>query len=112
MLKNAKAMKEQYEAMVEDMAQMIINAIIEMEKENLWHTELRDDHTIDLLYLVSGEDEHEHWLEGVNCDDVYDFLDGTIYDEVDKEKTVIDALNEIFDINTGKSKFVLTLRAF
>lgn len=112
MLKNAKVMKEQYEVMVEDVAQMIVNAIVELETENLWHAELRDDHTIDLLYLVSGEDEHEHWLEGVDCNDVYELLDGAVYDDVDEEKTVIDVLNEIFDIHTEKSKFVLTLRPF
>lgn len=112
MLKNAKVMKEQYESMVEDVAQLIVDAIIELEQENLWETELRDDHTIDLLYLVSGEDKHEDWLEGVDCDDVYELLDGTVYDQIDEEKTVIDVLNEIFDIHTDKSEFVLTLRAF
>lgn len=112
MLKNAMVMKEQYEAMVEDIAQSIISAILDLEQGDLWNAELRDDHTIDLLYLVSGEDEHEDWLEGVNCDDVYELLDGTIYDEIDEEKTVIDVLNEVFDIHTDKSKFVLTLRAF
>jgi hypothetical protein len=109
MLKNAKEMRKNYIERVEEVAGDIINVIDCLESGNFWEAEMGDDYTLDVLFLIDGEPEHEF---GVDITEVYDFLSTVIDDRVSATKTVIEALTEIFEIDCDPWSFELTLKGY
>ena len=109
MLKNAKEMRKKYIERVEEVAGDIINVIDCLESENCWEAEMGDDYTIDVLFLIDGDPEHEM---GVDITEVYDFLSTVIDSRISATKTVIEALTEVFEIDCDPWSFELTLKGY
>jgi hypothetical protein len=106
MLKNAKEMRKNYLKTVKQTAEDFIETILAIEKENLWELELEDG-GCELLYLTYGTDE-------VPCDmkDVYDYMDHNGDERISTDKTVLNALEEIFTISWDASGFFIDLLGY
>ena len=93
MLKNAKEMRKKYVERVESTARELIDAIAFLEERDLWETEMDSDNEINLVNQVFGVDEAP-----CNLEDVYDCMCGVVDKRISEDKSVIEALEEIFTI--------------
>lgn len=109
MLTKAKKMREEYLARVEDVANSIIDVINCLESEDGYWEMNSDDYEWDLLFLIDGSDEHEF---GVDITEVYDYLSDLTDPSISPTKTVIEALEEIFEIDCTPWDFTLTLKGY
>lgn len=109
MLNNAKEMRRKYLERVEEVADDIVNVIDCLENGNFWETEMDDDYTVDILFLIEGSPEYE---PGVDVTEVYDYLSTLVDSRISMTKPVIEALTEIFEINCDPWTFELTLRGY
>ena len=107
MLKNAKEMRKNYLKTVKRTAEDIIETIYTIEKENLWEAEMGEERTLDLVYLTYGDNN-------LPCDlsDVYQYLNSRIDERISSTKSVISALDEIFDIVCSGDEFWLFLLGY
>lgn len=110
MLKNAKEMRKEYLGCVHDTACELINALVFLEENDLWATEMSNDNTIDILSQVFGVDEAPCELE-----DVYNCMNDIVDERISTDKSVVEALEEIFDIyysDNDRCDFYLKLRGY
>ena len=109
MLKNAKEMRRKYLERVEKVADDIINVIDCLENGNFWEAEMGDDYTVDILFLIEGSPEYE---PGVDVTEVYDYLSTWVDRRISTTKPVIEALEEIFEINCDPWTFELIMKGY
>lgn len=107
MLNNAKNFKKEYEKRIAEIGDTIVSTIITLEKENWWEDQCNEYGEIDLILCSFGTYED---TDGIDFKHVYFYLDDIGVDEIAEDKTVTEALEEIFDINYGTNTFSLVLR--
>ena len=109
MLQNAKELRKNYIERVEEVADDIINVIDNLENGNCWEVMLGDDNNIDILFLIEGSPEYDPMVDIV---DVYNYLSSLVDNRISETKPVIEALEEIFEINYDPWNFELSLKGY
>lgn len=110
MLKNAKEMRKKYLECVHNTTLELVEAIAFLEERDLWETEMSNDNTIDILSHAFGTDEAPCDLE-----DVYNCMNDIVDERFSADKSVVEALEEIFDIyynSDDRCDFYLKLRGY
>lgn len=107
MLNNAKNFKKEYEEKIKEIGDTIVSAIIQLEKEDWWEDHYNENGKIDLILCAFGCYED---TDGIDFKHVYFYLDDIGVDEIAEDKTVTEALEEIFDIEYDINTFNLILK--
>ena len=107
MLKNAENFRKEYVKKIKDIGDQIVSTILQLEKENWWEDECNEYGEIDLILCSFGTHEDTN---GIDFKHVYFYLDDIGVDDIAEDKTITEALEEIFDINYGTNTFSLVLR--
>ena len=108
MLTNAKKMRENYIERVKKVADDIINVIADIEDEDIWADAMNDEGEVDVLYCIGGGT----YEPGVYITEVYDYLTTIVDERISETKTVIEALEEVFDIDYDPWTFELILKGY
>lgn len=108
MLTNAKEMRRNYIERVKEVADDIINVINCLEEQDCWEGEMGEDYSLDVLFYIEG-DEYE---ADVDITEVYDYLTTVIDNGISPTKSVIEALEEVFEIECDPWRFVLVMKGY
>lgn len=111
MLNNAKEMRKNYIERVKEAADDIINVIDCLENENFWEIEMGEKGYIDILFCIDGTDDYAE-ENGVDIEEVYEYLKTVVEPSISLNKTVIEALEEIFDIEYNSDTFDLYIKPY
>ncbi len=101
MLKNAKELRKQYQADVKKVADTVIANIQFIEAINGWENFLDDDLQLDLFDFAREALEAGNDLPNfeIDVEEVYNYLTCVVDPEISKTLTVIEALEEVFEVD-------------
>lgn len=111
MLNNAKEMRKNYIERVKEAADDIINVINCLEETNFWEAEMGEKGYVDILLYIDGTDDYAE-EKGVDIEEVYKYLETVVDPSISPKKTVIEALEEIFDIEYDSESFELYIKPY
>ena len=107
MLNNAKNFKKEYEKRIMEIGDAITLAIVQLEENDYWEDSYDENGKIDLILWALGGYED---TDGIDFKHVYFYLDDIEVESIAEDKTVTEALEEIFDIEYGINTFNLILK--